>query len=173
MAWAKYGYQARAKPGGYYGQPELSRETFEARIEGENGHHDDRTWLRTGDLGFIHHDELFITGRAKDLIILRGRNVYPVDVERAAEAASPALRPGCSAVFIADEENDEQLVLCAELRNGQNGKEELNKIAAAIRREVMKSEGVHVGTVALLNARTSTQDHQRESPPQHLPQTLA
>lgn len=142
------------KAGGYYGQPELSREMFEARIEGENGHHDDRTWLRTGDLGFIHHDELFITGRAKDLIILRGRNVYPVDVERAAEAASPALRPGCSAVFIADEENDEQLVLCAELRNGHQGKEELNKIAAAIRREVMKSEGVHVGTVALLSART-------------------
>src|SRR5689334_7470178 len=142
------------KAGGYYGQPELSREMFEARIEGENGHSDDRTWLRTGDLGFIHHDELFITGRAKDLIILRGRNVYPVDIERAAEAASPALRPGCSAVFIADEENDEQLVLCAELRNGHHGKEELNTIAAAIRREVMKSEGVHVGTVALLNART-------------------
>lgn len=142
------------KAGGYYGQPELSREMFEARIDGENGDREDRTWLRTGDLGFVHHGELFITGRAKDLIILRGRNIYPVDVERAAEAASPSLRPGCSAVFIAESDDEEKLVLCAELRNGHHGSDELNKIAAAVRREVMKSEGVHVGTVALFNARS-------------------
>jgi acyl-CoA synthetase (AMP-forming)/AMP-acid ligase II len=127
---------------------------FEARIEGENGNHEDRTWLGTGDLGFIHHGELFITGRAKDLIILRGRNIYPVDIERAAEAASPQLRPGCSAVFVADSEADEKLVLCVDLRNGHHDSDELNKIAAAVRREVMKSEGVHVGTVALFNARS-------------------
>jgi acyl-CoA synthetase (AMP-forming)/AMP-acid ligase II/predicted NAD/FAD-binding protein/thioesterase domain-containing protein/acyl carrier protein len=145
------------KARGYYGQPEISQQIFEARIEETsrtNGEHEDRTWLRTGDLGFIHHGELFITGREKDLIILRGRNIYPVDVERAAEAASPALRPGCSAVFIADDEKEEQLVLCAELRNGNHNGAELHKIAAAVRREVMKSEGVHLGTLALLGARS-------------------
>ena len=142
---------------GYYGQPELSREIFEARIEGENGDHDDITWLRTGDLGFIHHDELFITGRAKDLIILRGRNIYPVDVERAAETASASLRPGCSAVFIVDGQNgesEERLVLCGELRKAARGKAELEQVAVAVRREVMKREGIHLGTVALFDARS-------------------
>jgi acyl-CoA synthetase (AMP-forming)/AMP-acid ligase II/predicted NAD/FAD-binding protein/thioesterase domain-containing protein/acyl carrier protein len=159
---------------GYYGQPELSQQRFQARLEGENGDSKDRAWLRTGDLGFIHHGELFITGREKDLIILRGRNIYPVDVERAAEAACPSLRPGCSAVFIADDHadahangrengkdqnddlnnNEERLVLCAELRQRDYSATELAGFAAAVRREVMKSEGVHLGTVALLSARS-------------------
>ncbi|MGH9349473.1 MAG: AMP-binding protein [Vicinamibacterales bacterium] len=142
-----------SKARGYYGQPGLSREVFEARIEGEERDRT-RTWLRTGDLGFIHHDEVFVTGRRKDLIILRGRNIYPVDVERAAEAASPSLRPGCSAVFVAGGDEGERLILCAELRKGRYDAAALGGVAAAVRREVMKREGVHVGTVALLNPRS-------------------
>jgi acyl-CoA synthetase (AMP-forming)/AMP-acid ligase II/predicted NAD/FAD-binding protein/thioesterase domain-containing protein/acyl carrier protein len=146
--WVSSGCKAR----GYYGQPELSREVFQARIEGEKGVAAERDWLRTGDLGFMHHGELFITGRRKDLIILRGRNIYPVDVERAAEAASAHLRPGCSAVFLAEEDHEDSLVLCAELRKSAPSSWE--DIAADIRREVMKREGVHLGTVALLEARS-------------------
>ncbi len=145
-----------SKASGYYGQPELSRQVFEARIEGENGHAEDRgrTWLRTGDLGFMYHGEVFVTGREKDLIILRGRNIYPVDVERAAEAASPSLRPGCSAVFVVDDSAGERLVLCAELRKGRYDAAAFARIAATVRRDVMKREGVHVGTVAFLAARS-------------------
>jgi acyl-CoA synthetase (AMP-forming)/AMP-acid ligase II/predicted NAD/FAD-binding protein/thioesterase domain-containing protein/acyl carrier protein len=145
-----------SKAGGYYQQPELSQEVFEARLEGNGGDYDDRerSWLRTGDLGFMHHGELFVTGREKDLIILRGRNIYPVDVERAAEAASPLLRPGCSAAFGADSAEGERLILCAELRKGSYDEAEFDKLAAAVRREVMKREGVHIGTVAFLPARS-------------------
>ena len=57
-------------------------------------------YLRTGDLGFLHAGELFICGRIKDLIIVRGRNHYPQDIEKSAEASSAALRPGCSAAFV-------------------------------------------------------------------------
>ena len=154
-----------SKARGYYGQPELSQQVFEARIEGEDPGADDHdcTWLRTGDLGFMHHGEVFVTGREKDLIILRGRNIYPVDVERAAEAASPALRPGCSAVFVVgsvdsvdpvDDAEGERLILCAELRKGRHDATALGQIAAAVRRDVMSREGVHIGTVAFLTARS-------------------
>lgn len=144
-----------SKARGYYNEPEISKAVFEARIKG-NGHDEDnaRTWLRTGDLGFMHHGELFITGRLKDLIILRGRNIYPVDIERSAEAASRSLRPGCSALFTDNSQADESLILCAELRKGRYDNGDFANIAVAIRREVMKQEGVHIGTVAFLPART-------------------
>jgi 1-acyl-sn-glycerol-3-phosphate acyltransferase len=142
-----------SKARGYFGQPELSKEIFQARIEGENGNGErDRTWLRTGDLGFLYHGEVFVTGREKDLIILRGRNIYPIDVERSAEGASRSLRPGCSAVFLEKDES-ERLVLCAELRKGYD-EAALPEVAAAVRRGVLKREGLHVDTVALLKARS-------------------
>ena len=56
-------------------------------------------FLSTGDLGFLHNEELFICGRSKDLIIVRGSNHYPQDIERTAERAEPSLRAGCSAAF--------------------------------------------------------------------------
>lgn len=137
-----------SKARGYYGRPELTEEMFNARIDGENGK---EVWLRTGDLGFMHHGEVFVTGRHKDLIILRGRNIYPIDVERAAEASTPQLRPGCSAAFVDEGERGDRLTICAELRKGQTPSAE---IAASIRRGVMKREGLHVDTVALLPPRT-------------------
>ena len=73
-----------------------------------------------------------VTGREKDLIILRGRNIYPLDVERAAEASSPLLRPGCSAVFVTDAGGGERLILCAELRKGKYGSAALGKIAETV-----------------------------------------
>ncbi|MEV7283136.1 fatty acyl-AMP ligase [Streptomyces sp. NPDC093252] len=81
---------------GYWQRPALSEETFGATVDGRAG-----TYLRTGDLGFRSADdgELFVTGRIKDLIILGGRNHYPQDIERTAETAHPAVRPGCVAAF--------------------------------------------------------------------------
>lgn len=76
---------------------ELSKETFGAEVSGEEG--SGTHWLRTGDLGFLHGGELFVCGRAKDLIIVRGLNHYPQDIERTAERAVSELRPGCSAAF--------------------------------------------------------------------------
>ncbi|KAJ1630003.1 hypothetical protein T492DRAFT_593305 [Pavlovales sp. CCMP2436] len=76
---------------------QLSEETFSALIAGEEA--GGTKYLRTGDLGFVQGGELFICGRQKDLLIVRGRNHYPQDLERAAEKAAPELRPGCCAVF--------------------------------------------------------------------------
>jgi acyl-CoA synthetase (AMP-forming)/AMP-acid ligase II len=86
---------------GYWGRPDETAETFGARLPG-----DDEAWLRTGDLGFVHEGELFITGRRKDLIIIRGRNLAPQDIERTVEGVSAALRPGCGVAFGVDEGAD-------------------------------------------------------------------
>jgi amino acid adenylation domain-containing protein/non-ribosomal peptide synthase protein (TIGR01720 family) len=96
---------------GYFRRPQETEHTFRATIDGEPG----RTYLRTGDLGFLDGEELYITGRAKDLIIVRGRNIYPQDIETTIERCSPAMRPGCSAAFSVSIGGEERLVVVAEL----------------------------------------------------------
>lgn len=97
--------------GGYHGRPQESLRTFGARLVGEE---DLGTWLRTGDLGFLHEGELFVTGRLKDVIIRKGRNYYPQDIEVSAESADPALQPNCAAAFSVDDGAAERLVLVVE-----------------------------------------------------------
>src|SRR4029079_10618692 len=82
-------------------------------------------FLRTGDLGFVADGELYITGRLKDLIILRGRNHYPQDLERAAEGSHPDLRRGGAAAFAVEAAGEERLVIVLEVeRRRRNGFEE-------------------------------------------------
>ncbi|CAI5480059.1 unnamed protein product [Closterium sp. Yama58-4] len=93
--WARSCHVAR----GYWGKPELSEETFRARMkEGAPGS-DSGAYLRTGDLGLVVAQQLFITGRIKDLIIVGGKNYYPQDLELTVEAVSDSIRPGCCAAF--------------------------------------------------------------------------
>jgi acyl transferase domain-containing protein/acyl-CoA synthetase (AMP-forming)/AMP-acid ligase II/acyl carrier protein len=79
---------------GYWRNQQASAEVFGAQLAG-----DDASWLRTGDLGFLRDGELFVTGRLKDVIIIRGANHYPQDIERLACRSHPALRPECTAAF--------------------------------------------------------------------------
>lgn len=81
----------------YYGKPDLSRHTFEKKLSG----HDQVNFMRTGDLGFVHAGELFITGRSKELIVVRGRNIYPQDIESIAQESHPDfVRGGGAAVEV-------------------------------------------------------------------------
>jgi acyl-CoA synthetase (AMP-forming)/AMP-acid ligase II/aryl carrier-like protein len=91
---------------GYWEQPDLSVETFDWPVDGVR-------FLRTGDLGFVGGGELWISGRAKDVLVIRGRNHYPQDIEATVEAAAPAIRPGCVAAFL----DGERLVVVAETRD--------------------------------------------------------
>ncbi|OIJ86704.1 hypothetical protein BIV24_25960 [Streptomyces colonosanans] len=75
---------------------------------------DDSTHLRTGDLGFLHDGELYVTGRLKDVIIRKGRNYYPQDIELSAERAVPGLHPNCAAAFSSDDGERERLVVVVE-----------------------------------------------------------
>ena len=80
---------------GYWNRPEETSKNFHAALPEES----QRTFLRTGDLGFLDKNELFVTGRLKDLIIIRGSNHYPQDIELTVEHSHPALRPNCGAAF--------------------------------------------------------------------------
>ncbi|TFW17243.1 thioester reductase domain-containing protein [Duganella callida] len=93
---------------GYWGRERSGGEAFGNRLDGSA-----HAWLRTGDLGFLHDGELYVCGRSKDLIIVRGVNHYPQDIEAAVEAACPALRSGGVAAF---QGRDDALVVLAESR---------------------------------------------------------
>ncbi|NOK35298.1 non-ribosomal peptide synthase/polyketide synthase, partial [Corallococcus exercitus] len=95
---------------GYWRQPEQSEQTFRARTRDGAG-----PFLRTGDQGFLQDGQLFVVGRLKDLIIVRGRNHHPQDIEVTAEHASSVLRPGCGAAFSVERDGEERLVLVYEV----------------------------------------------------------
>lgn len=130
---------------GYWNNPDESARTFCAELADRPG---DR-YLRTGDLGFVHEGELFIAGRIKDIIIVRGENIYPQDVELTVEASHPALRPGAGAVFVLAEGN-EALVVVHELRRGTDGKFDATALCGRIRAQVSDNHGVDVAEVLLI-----------------------
>jgi acyl-CoA synthetase (AMP-forming)/AMP-acid ligase II len=104
---------------GYWNRPEESEKTFRAHVR-TSGDSDpdfppDLPFLRTGDLGFFSDRELYVTGRIKDLIIIRGQNYYPQDLELSIERSDLALRPGCGAVFSVDRSGEEALVVVWEV----------------------------------------------------------
>jgi acyl-CoA synthetase (AMP-forming)/AMP-acid ligase II len=88
---------------GYWNRPLETEQTFHVYLK-DTG---ERPFLRTGDLGFLHNGELFITGRAKDLIIIRGRNLYPQDIELTVERSHSSLRSGSGAAFSVEVEKEE------------------------------------------------------------------
>jgi acyl-CoA synthetase (AMP-forming)/AMP-acid ligase II/acyl carrier protein len=96
---------------GYWARPEESEATFQARLASSG----EGPFLRTGDLGFLRYGEIFITGRLKDLLILKGVNRYPQDIELSVEQCHPALRPGCGAAFSCEVETEERLVVVQEI----------------------------------------------------------
>jgi amino acid adenylation domain-containing protein len=126
---------------GYWNRPEETAGTFVRQPDGGR-------LLRTGDLGFLQGTELFITGRLKDLVILRGRNLYPQDVELSAERSHPALRPGCGAAFAADAGGEERLVVVFEVERG--GEARAGEIAAAVRQAVAEEHDAQVYDLVLL-----------------------
>ena len=96
---------------GYWNRSQETEHTYKAYLE-DTG---EGPFLRTGDLGFLWRGNLFVTGRIKDLIIIGGRNHYPQDIERTIEQNHPALRLGCCAAFAVDLDDEEKLIVLAEV----------------------------------------------------------
>lgn len=99
---------------GYYNNPEQTQEIFHAQLTNSQ---DTTRYLRTGDLGFIYKGELFITGRLKEVMILHGKNIYPQDIENTIRLCFLQIRPGGIATFSIEINEEEQLVVFAEVRN--------------------------------------------------------
>ncbi len=128
---------------GYHGHDAESAATFGARAADGSG-----PWLRTGDLGFREGAELFVTGRLKDLIILRGRNLYPQDVERAVAEAHVALRPGCGVAFAVEVAGEERLVVAQEV--DRRATADADEIGRAVRRAVSEAHDASLHALFLL-----------------------
>ncbi|SHG69553.1 non-ribosomal peptide synthetase [Streptoalloteichus hindustanus] len=137
--------------GGYWDDREATEETFGARLADPAA---PERWLRTGDLGFLDDGELFVTGRHKDVLVVRGRNHHPHDIESTVERSHPALRPGCCAVFQApDDGGVERVVVVQEVARRADDVRPA-EVAAAVRRAVSARHGVAVDDVVLVATRT-------------------
>jgi len=115
---------------GYWNNPELTLKQFRARLVDDSPYDDGH--LRTGDMGFFHNGELFVCGRIKDMIILRGQNYYPQDIENVVEKASGLIRASCVAAFQIHEDSEPALAIVAEVKNPK-ALPDARKIAAAVR----------------------------------------
>jgi len=132
---------------GYWNRPEETLRTFNAHLA--NG--GDGPFLRTGDLGFLDRNELVVTGRIKDVIIVRGRKHYPQDIERSVEACHAALLPGCVVAFTRTEDGDERLAVAAEVRRSQiRPSASFDDVFAAVRQAVAGKHGLSLHKIALL-----------------------
>jgi acyl-CoA synthetase (AMP-forming)/AMP-acid ligase II len=116
---------------------------------------DDPRWLRTGDLGFVQGAEVFVTGRIKDVLIVKGRNHYPQDLEATAQASHPGLRPDCGAAFLVEGPDgagrDRQaLVIVHEVTAAVLRAPPVAEIAGAMRAAISRDHGLHLAVVALI-----------------------
>ena len=125
---------------GYYNNPEATEESF--GID-ENG----ARYLKTGDLGFLNKKgELFITGRKKDLIIIRGKNFYPQDIERTVFLTDSSFVDNGTAAFSSVEDDTEKLIIVQSLKDGIES-QEYEKLSAKIRNNVLIRFSIEVDTV--------------------------
>jgi acyl-CoA synthetase (AMP-forming)/AMP-acid ligase II len=146
---------------GYWRNPEETKRAFRAFLKGTG----EGPFLRTGDLGFLLDEELFITGRIKDLIIIDGRNQYPQDIEQTVEESHPALRKACCAAFSVERDGVERLVVAIEVeprhlsvrrRATDDGADErrstldVREITTLVRRAVAREHDVPLHDLVLL-----------------------
>jgi acyl-CoA synthetase (AMP-forming)/AMP-acid ligase II len=115
---------------GYWNNPELTLKQFRARLVDDTPYDDG--YLRTGDIGFFHGGELYVCGRIKDMVILRGQNYYPHDIESVVEKSSGLIRHNCVAAFQIQEDSEPALAIVAEVKNPR-ALPDARKIAAAVR----------------------------------------
>jgi acyl-CoA synthetase (AMP-forming)/AMP-acid ligase II/acyl carrier protein len=127
---------------GYWDRSEETEQEFGARLEGRDGR-----FLRTGDLGFFRDGELYVTGRVKDVIIIRGRNHYPQDIEQSAEEAHPAVMAG--AAFALEDAAGERLVVVHQI-DRQHRSGDHQQVIQAIRRAIVEQHELDPYAIVLI-----------------------
>jgi amino acid adenylation domain-containing protein len=133
---------------GYWGRETETQETFNAYLS-DTG---EGPFLRTGDMGFLLGEDLYIAGRLKDLIIIRGRNHYPQDIELSVERCHPALRQGCGAAFSINVSDEERLVIVQEADGGEEV--DFDLVIESIRETASSEHDLRVYAVALIKPKT-------------------
>ena len=135
---------------GYWNRPEMNAEVFNARIVGSG----EGPFLRTGDLGFLDGDELYITGRIKDVIIVHGANHYPQDIEATVEAADPSINQAGVAAFGVYDDTGERVVVVVEVARTSLRKIDPKALTRRIRQCVLEQREIVVDDVVLIRPGT-------------------
>lgn len=159
--------------GGYFHGVTADDEPFvDIEVDGRG-----RRFLKTGDLGFLSSGELFVTGRLRELMIFRGRNYFPEDIEEHVWNCHGALAPGGAAAFSVDEDEDPSLIVAVELRRAALKTQNMEELIGEIRGGVVEAFGINPREVLLFPPsripRTSSgkpkrmllRDHYQQSPP--------
>ncbi|PUA26290.1 MAG: hypothetical protein B0W54_24180 [Cellvibrio sp. 79] len=137
---------------GYWGKGQATLETFQAQIVGEPP---EKTWLRTGDSGYLDDaNELYITGRIKDTIIINGKNYFPQDIELVVENCEPSLKPGGGAVFSVERDGYERIVVVQEVHRTHLKTFDPATVINAIRTAVARECELTVYDVCLIKPTT-------------------
>ncbi len=146
---------------GYWNRPEQTEHTFGAYLAGAGG----GPYLRTGDLGFLSDGELFLTGRLKDLIIIRGRNLYPQDIEHTVESSHGSFRRGGCAAFPVEVDGEERLAVVQEL--ARRAPPDFEELFECVRQAVSEEHEVQLHAVLFVRPggvpRTSSGKLQRRA----------
>ncbi|GAA2629009.1 beta-ketoacyl synthase N-terminal-like domain-containing protein [Actinomadura fulvescens] len=130
---------------GYFRAEEATRETFGATLADGDG-----PYLRTGDLGTFIEDYLFVTGRASDMMVFRGRNVHPQDVEAGSVASHPCLAGSRAVAFSIDVQGTERLVVVQGLVRPRVSAGDVDEITSAVGRAIAQEHGLHPHDVVLI-----------------------
>ncbi|WP_341990808.1 fatty acyl-AMP ligase [Azorhizobium sp. AG788] len=148
--------QASSVAGGYWRRPEESAATFGAQIRDDAGAAEDGLWLRTGDLGHLDAmGHLYLVGRLKDVLIIRGVNHYPQDIEATVADSHPALRRDFGAVFsVMDANGTEQVILVQEIERTQRHALVEDEVVAAAKAAVVNNHEVSLHKVVLIRPGT-------------------
>jgi acyl-CoA synthetase (AMP-forming)/AMP-acid ligase II len=133
---------------GYWNRPEETADTFRATLATGDG-----PFLRTGDLGFFHAGELFVAGRIKDLLIVRGQNHHPQDVERTVQTVDAACRADAGAAFQVHRGGEERLVVVQEIDRGSRALDPA-ALARQVRRAVAERHGIEIDDVLFVRNAT-------------------
>lgn len=141
--WVRGGSVAQ----GYFRQPETTRATFGCFLADTQ----EGPFLRTGDLGFVRRGQLFVTGRLKDLIIIRGRNYYPEDIELAVEPVHPSFRAGHCVAFAVEVRDQERLVVVQELEPRTRSLDD-DAAFQAVRQAISRAHEVEAYAIVLAKA---------------------
>ena len=141
--WTKSGSICR----GYRNQADKSEETFNARINGSK----EGPYMKTGDLGFMHNGHLYIAGRIKDVIIIRGMNHFPRDIENTVEHSHPTLQPNACAAFSSEIDNHERLIIIQEIKRTAIRELDGQEVIEAIRSAISAEHEIPVFAIELIS----------------------
>jgi acyl-CoA synthetase (AMP-forming)/AMP-acid ligase II len=147
---------------GYWRRERETEQTFRATLASEEG----GAFLRTGDLGFVYDGDLYVTGRIKEMLIVRGQNYYPQDIELTVERCHSGFRQNGCAAFAVDLDGEEQLVIALELER-EGRAEDLEELAGLVRQAVAEVHEIRVYDIVWLRPngipRTSSGKIQRHA----------